>query len=188
MIASNSQFQVSSLNRLVKNLSKNDFNYLSQEFDKNILDLVKKKKNNSQAKKKFYSFLTNRKTNQEYEHILNVWNNFKMKTMKDYGDLFLKCDLLFLADVFENVRNDSLKNYGLCLSHYLSAPCLSLDAMFKITKIKLDFIQYPDMFIFFEKGTRGGISYISNRYGTANNKYLKYYDPEEEAKHIIYLD
>ena len=108
--------------------------------------------------------------------------------MKDYGDLFLKCDLLFLADVFENVRNDSLKNYGLCLSHYLSAPCLSLDAMFKITKIKLDFIQYPNMFIFFEKGTRGGISYISNRYGTANNKYLKYYDPEEEAKHIIYLD
>ena len=38
------------------------------------------------------------------------------------------------------------------------------------------------------KGTRGGISYISNRYSKANNKYLKSYDPKQESKHIIYLD
>ena len=44
------------------------------------------------------------------------------------------------------------------------------------------------MYIFFEKGTRGRISYISNRYSKANNKYLKSYDPKEESKHIIYLD
>ena len=44
------------------------------------------------------------------------------------------------------------------------------------------------MFIFFEKGTRGGISYIYGRYSKANNKYLKSYDPKEESKHIIYLD
>ena len=44
------------------------------------------------------------------------------------------------------------------------------------------------MHIFFGKGTRGGISYISNRYSKANNKYLKSYDPKEESKYIIYLD
>ena len=44
------------------------------------------------------------------------------------------------------------------------------------------------MYIFFEKGTRGGVSYISNRYSKANNKYLKSYDPKQESKHIIYLD
>ena len=44
------------------------------------------------------------------------------------------------------------------------------------------------MFIFFEEGMKGGISYISNRYGKANNKCLKSYDPKEESKHIIYLD
>ena len=32
----------SSLDSLVKNLSKDDFKYLSQEFDNNVLDLVKK--------------------------------------------------------------------------------------------------------------------------------------------------
>ena len=44
------------------------------------------------------------------------------------------------------------------------------------------------MYIIFEEGTRGEISYISNRYGKANNKYLKSYNPKQESKHIIYLD
>ena len=53
-----------------------------------------------------------------------VRNIFKMKTMKDYHDLYLKYDVLFLANVLEKFRSNSLNNYGLCLSHYLSAPAL----------------------------------------------------------------
>ena len=112
----------------------------------------------------------------------------KMKTMKNYQDLYLKCDVSLLADVFEKFRNKSLKNYGSCSSHYLSAPGLSWGAMLKITKIELELIPDPDMYIILEKGTRGGISYISNRYKKVNNKYLKSYDPKQESKHIIYLD
>ena len=44
------------------------------------------------------------------------------------------------------------------------------------------------MYIIFEEGTRGEISYISNRCSKANNKYLKSYNPKQESKHIIYLD
>ena len=44
-----------------------------------------------------------------------------MKTIKDYHDLYLKCDILLLADEFEKFRNRYLKNYGLCPSHFLSA-------------------------------------------------------------------
>ena len=102
------------------------------------------------SKEKFYSSLTNRKINdKEYEHVLNVWNKFEMKAMKGYHNLYLKCDVLFLTDVFGKFRNNSLKNYGLCPSHYLSASGLSWDTMFKMTKIKLDLISVPDMFIFF---------------------------------------
>ena len=54
---------------------------------------------------KFYRSLTNRKiTDKEYEHVLNVWKKFEMKTMKDYHDLYLKCDVSLLADVFEKFR------------------------------------------------------------------------------------
>ena len=58
--------------------------------------------------------LTGKKiSEEEYERVLNVWNKSEMKTMKDYHDLYLKWDVLLLADVFEKFRNNSLKNYGL---------------------------------------------------------------------------
>ena len=70
----------------------------------------------------------------------------------------------------------------------MSAPGLSWDAMLKMTKIKLELMPDPDKYIFFKKSTRGGISYISNRYSKVDNKYLKSYGPKQEPKHIIYLD
>ena len=45
-------------------------------------------------------------------------------------------------------RNNSLKNYELCPSHYLRAPGLSWDARLKMTKTKLELISDPDMYIF----------------------------------------
>ena len=123
----------SSLDNLVKNLSNDDFQYLSQEFENNILDLVKQKgfyfyeymsdfdkfKEELPNKEKLYSSLTDRKiSDKEYEHVLNVWKKSEMKTMKNYHDLYLKCDVLLLADMLENFRNNSLKNYGLCPSHF----------------------------------------------------------------------
>ena len=42
----------------------------------------------------------------------SINNNFEMKMMKDYHDLYLECDVLLLADVFEKFRNNSIKNYG----------------------------------------------------------------------------
>ena len=108
--------------------------------------------------------------------------------MKDDNSLQLKFDVLMLGDVFEKIRNNSRKNYGLCSSHFLSAPGLSQDAMFNMTKVELELIPNPDMYISFQKGKRGGVSYISNRYSKANNKYIKSYDAKQQPKNIIYLD
>ena len=83
--------------------------------------------------------------------------------MKDYHNLYLKCDVLLLSNVFEKFRNNNLKNYGLCPSHYLSAPGLSWDTMLKLTKIEFELIPDPGIYIILEEGTRGGISCTSNR-------------------------
>ena len=92
------------------------------------------------SKEKFYHPLTDRK---EYKYVPKVWNKFKMKTMKDYHDLHLKCGILLLIDIFEKFGNNSLKNYGLCPSHYLSQPSSKWDAMLNMTKVKFKLIPDP---------------------------------------------
>ena len=90
--------------------------------------------------------------------------------------------------MFEKLIKTSLDFYGLDPCHYFSGPGLSWDAMLKITGIKLDLASDIDMHSFIEKGMRGGISYISKRYSKANDKYMKYYDSNEESKYLMYLD
>ena len=156
---------------LVKQKGFYPYEYIS-DFEKSKEELP--------SKEKFYSSLTGIKiSDKEYEHVLNVWKKIEVKTMKDYHDLHLKCDVLLLADVFEKFRNNSLKNYGLCTSDYLSASALSWNGMLNMTKVGLELFPDPDMYILFEKGTRAGVSYISNSYCKANNKYLKSSDRKQ---------
>ena len=55
----------------------------------------------------------------------NVWNVFKMKTIGDYHDLYLKTGVLLLAGVFEKIIKTCLDYYGLDPCHYFSSPGLS---------------------------------------------------------------
>ena len=87
-----------------------------------------------------------------------------MNTKGDYHDLYLKTDVLFLADVFEKFINTCLEYYGLDPCHYFSSPGLSWDAMLKMTKIELELISDNDMSLFIEKEMREGIFHVAKRY------------------------
>ena len=76
-----------------------------------------------------------------------------------------------------------LKNYVICYCHYVSAPGLSWDAMLDMTKVELKLILDVDKYMFFEKGIRVDVVYISKRYRKANNKYFTSY--ELKKKHTI---
>ena len=141
------------------------------------------------TKDQFYSILNDQHiTDEEYEHAKNVWKIFKIKNMGQYHDLYLGSDVLLLADVFESFRKTCLQYYKLDPCHYFTSPSLSWDTMLKMTKIELELMTDIDMFQFIEKGMRGGVSYIANRYGKANNKYMKEYDEKAPSKYIMYLD
>ena len=60
--------------------------------------------------------------------------------------------------------------------------------MLKMTGVKLEKISDIDQYIFIEKGSKGGISYIAKRYAKANNKYMCDYDSNKQSKFISYLD
>ena len=57
-----------------------------------------------------------------------------------------------------------------------------------MTNIKLELMTNVDMFQFIEKGMRGRVTYIANRYGMANNKYMNKYNEKVPSKYIMYLD
>ena len=137
----------------------------------------------------FYSILNDTNISEsDYSHAKRVWSTFQIRDLGQYHDLYLKTDVLLLADVFESFRGTCLRNYGLDPCHYYSAPGLSWDALLKMTKINLDLITDTDQQLFIEKGMRGGISTITHRHGIANNKYMKNYDPEVESSYLMYLD
>ena len=48
-----------------------------------------------------------------------------MNAMGDYHDLYLKIDVLLLADVSQKFVNTCLDHYGLHPCHYFSSPGLS---------------------------------------------------------------
>ena len=196
------QFMNFSLAKLVENLPDEAFKYTDEEFHGE--ELVKKKgvypydymdsfqkfeETELPSQEQFYSLLNNESiSNEDYQHAQNVWKTFNMKSMGDYHDVYLKADVLLLADVFENFRKTCLEYYKLDPAHYFTSPGLSWDAMLKMTNIKLNLISDVDMYQFVEKGMRGGVSYISNRFGEANNKYMKDFDENASEKHIMYLD
>ena len=181
----------------------NDLKYTTQVFEGGELDLLARKgvypydymdsfkKFNEQLpiKEEFYSIMNNKHvSDDDYKHAQNVWNTFSLKNMGEYHDLYLASDVLLLTDVFENFRKMCLEYYKLDPCHYFTSPGLSWDAMLKMTEIKLEIMTDIDMFQFIEKGLRGGISYIANRYGKANNKYMKEYNEKAPSKYIMYLD
>ena len=198
------QFMSSSLDKLVSNLPKDDLIYRSKAFKGKRLDLMSQKgvypydymdsfeKFNEKelpTKDQFYSILNDQHiTDDEYNHAKEVWNTFMIRTLGDYHDLYLVGDVLLLTDVFENFRKTCMQYYKLDPCHYFTSPGLSWDAMLKMTNIKLELMTDIDMFQFIEKGMHGGVSYIANRHGNANNKYIKEYDEKAPSKYIMYLD
>ena len=186
----------SSLNQLVKILSDEDFKYLVKEFGSKNLKILKKgaypyeymnsfKRFNKEklcARRYFFNSTKKGKIDEDGKisdvHISiedyivceKIWDKFGTKNMGDYHDRFLKKDVLLLADVFEKFIKTCLEYYELDLCHYFSSPGLSWDAMLKMTDVKLEKISDIAKYLFIEKGSRGGISYIAKRYAKANNK------------------
>ena len=77
-------------------------------------------------KKAFYSELKFEDiTDKDSAHAQKVWEIFEKKNLGEYHNLYVQCDTLFLADMFENVRDKCIEIYGLDPAHFLSAPRLT---------------------------------------------------------------
>ena len=126
---------------------------------------------------------------EDYQHAQRVWKEFGIHNVGDYHDLYLRTDVVLLANVFEAFRDTCLKHYKLDPVHFYTSPGLAWKACLKHTGIKLELLTNPDMLLMFEWGIRGGITQAVRKYTAANNKYMgDRFDLKSESSYLQYPD
>ena len=145
------QFLNASLDSLVKNLEEDDFVHMRRHTPADKVHLLLRKgvfcydywdcpekaaDVRLPPRVTFYSRLKEEGVSLcDYWHAVCVWQQFGICNLGEYHDLYLKTDVLILADVFEKFRRLCLKNYGLDAAHYFSLPDFTWEAMLKMTKV-----------------------------------------------------
>ena len=197
------KFTLSGLSSLVANLPKEDLKETIRFFGDRS-ELVSKKgvypyefmdgfdkfeKKQLPKKASFFSRLNQEKvTDENYQRAQKVWEEFSCQNMGEFHDLYLKTDVLLLADVMESFRKLCEKNYELDPAHYFTTPGLAWDAMLKITEVKLELLDDVDQLLMVEKGIRGGNANVFKRFAKANNKFMKNFDEKQKSSFLVYLD
>ena len=138
----------------------------------------------------FYSNLNMSNVSEnDYEHAQRVWKEFRIRNLGEYHNLYLKTDVILLANVFEAFRDTCLEHYSLDPAHFYTSPGLAWKACLKCTGIRLELLTDTDMLLMFERGIRRGITQAVHRYAYVNNKCIgELYDPKEESSYLQYLD
>ena len=173
------KFMASSLDRLVANLDELAIQCVKKFFRGEQFNLVMRKgvypydyvdsitklsETKLPPQEQFYSELNHSSISDEnYEHARKVWKYFDMKPIRDYHNLYLKTDVLLLADVFENFRDVCIENYKLDPAWYYTVPGLAWDACLKKTEVRLELLNDIDMLLMIEKGIRGGVFYNNKK-------------------------
>ena len=199
------RFLSSSLDTLVKNLDEQQLTHTRHFFTNDqqfnlakrkgvfpyeyITDIEKYNDPSLPTIDTFYSLLNDTIiTDNEYQHAQRVWSTFDCQTLGEYSDIYLRIDVLLLADVFENFRDLCLNIYQLDVAWHYSAPGLAWNAMLKLTKVKLELLTDYTMYLFYEASIRGGYCTANERYIEANNEHMPNFDPTKPKKVIDYYD
>ena len=203
------QFMASSLEKLVVNLFDDkdkyvNFNHMKKYYSSDIGLLCQKgfypyewvdnvEKLNFiglPPAENFYSTLSQESISaKNYEHATAVYNKLNCRSFKDYHMTYLKCDVLLLADVFENFRKTCFNYYKLDPANYISAPSLAWDAMLMKTNIELEQIHDVQVLDIIERHKKGGLCFVgSKRHVKANNHYLEDFDSTKPENYLMYWD
>ena len=183
-----------SLDKLVKNLDEDDFKILKKDFpDKwqylkkklaypydyfNNIDDYKKPVDNLQ-KEDFFCKLKNKCPEDDKitrtKEIIKLFDN---KNGEQLTKLYLRSDVIFLADVFEKVVKVSTEEYGINALYCISLPSYTYQCALKYTDFKLQTLQDKDLILLMEKNIRGGISSVMG------DRYVE----SDENKKITFMD
>ena len=170
------RFLSSGLDSLVKNLNVDDFKILKKEFPDEWQYLNKKlaypyeyfnsivdykKPVNNLKKEDFFGKLKNKcPYDEEIQRTKELIEIFNIKNGKELNELYLKSDVILLADVFENFIKISVEEYGTNPLYCVSLPGYTWQCGLKYTGINLQTLQDKEMILLIENNIRGGNSSV----------------------------
>ena len=119
-------------------------------------------------------------TKAEHERANQIWKDVGCKSLKDYMMTYLKLDVFLLADVFETFRYTVRReDDGLDPLHFFSIPGLSWSSALKSMSRPLELIDDATMYQFFERGIRGGMTFVNKHRVTTN---------DDDDVSLLYID
>ena len=130
------------------------------------------------TKEDFWSTL--KQTTPPYEEInrtQDIIKKFNVKNGQEITMIYIKMDVLQLADVFEDFVEKATLEYSINPLYSYSLPGYTWKAGLKLTNIKLDFIKDKDLLLL-ENNIRGGISSVMGP---------RYIESDENTK-FLYID
>ena len=183
------RFLSSSLDKLVKSLDNFPIMKLEEMSD----DLFKKKlaypyekfnldnlhQQLNLTKEDYWSTLTQfYPSDDDIKRTQELIDKNKIKNGRELTMLYLKMDVLQLADVFENFVEGSTREYKINPLYSYSLPGYTWKAVLKLTNIKLDYIKDKELLLLLENNIRGGISSVMG------DRHVQ----SDENKQILYID
>ncbi|XP_072161461.1 uncharacterized protein [Bemisia tabaci] len=141
------------------------------------------------APEHFYNSLTDTAvTPEDYANFLEAWKEFGCRTLGEYYDFYLCCDVNLLADLCLDFRALCLKVYGLDCFNYMTLPSFGFSAALKTTQARIKLFKDYEMTLMTMSGIRGGIVQVGKRYMKPNNPLCNDYDPSAPHSWGLYLD
>lgn len=125
---------------------------------------------------------------EDYKFACQIFRDFGCQDLKDYSMLYLKTDVLLLADCMVGLREGIFKNHNIDLFQHVSLPQAAWNAAMLFSGVEIELFQDPNMFLLSEASIRGGVVQQSVRYLRANNPRCPDYNPEAPEASILYVD
>ena len=183
------RFLSSSLNKLDKSLD----NFPIMKLERMSDDLFKKKlaypyeyfkldnfdESLNLTKEDYWSTLTQfYPSDDDIKRTQELIEKYKIRNGQELAMLYLKMDVLQLADVFENFVESSTREYKINPLYSYSLPGYTWKAGLKLTNIELDYIKCKELLLLLENNIRGGISSVMG------DRHVQ----SDENKQILYID
>ena len=122
----------------------------------------------------------------DYAHAQQAWSELGCRSLRQYLVAYLHLDIYLLTDVFEAFRRLALTEDGLDPVHFISLPGLSYVSCFKRSGETIDLLQDIDMIRLFERGIRGGLTFVNKHHVQARIPELN--NNQDGNEWLVYID